>query len=60
MNLNDFKSGSITIPHPEGSLNVKLPKQVDTSKPLRIKSKGFKLDTVGDLIINQFVKFQRD
>jgi molecular chaperone DnaJ len=60
MNLNDFKSGSITIPHPEGSLNVKLPKQVDTSKPLRIKSKRFKLDTVGDLIINQFVKFQRD
>lgn len=60
MDINQIQSGSMTIPHPDGTLNVKLPKYVDTSKPLRIKAKGFKLDTVGDLIINQFVKFQRD
>ena len=58
--LDELKSGNLTIPHPDGELSIKLPKQVDTSKPLRIKSKGFKLDIVGDLIINQFVKFQRD
>jgi molecular chaperone DnaJ len=59
-NLEDLKMGNITIPHPEGTLNIKLPKHIDTSKPLRVKSKGFKLDTVGDLIVNQFVKFDRD
>jgi len=60
MNIDELKSGAITIPHPESSLNIKLPKNIDTSKPLRVKSKGFKLDTVGDLIVNQFVKFDRD
>jgi len=60
LNLEDLKVGNITIPHPEGTLNIKLPKHFDTSKPLRVKSKGFKLDTVGDLIVNQFVKFERD
>jgi hypothetical protein len=41
-------------------MNLKLPKKIDTSKPLRVKGKGFKLETIGDLIINQFVKFDRD
>lgn len=60
LNIEDLKIGNITIPHPDGTLNIKLPKHIDTSKPLRVKSKGFKLDTVGDLIVNQFVKFDRD
>lgn len=60
MSLEDLNSGNITIPHPDGELNVKLPKNIDTSIPLRVKSKGFKLESVGDLIINQYVKYQRD
>lgn len=60
MTLDDLNSGNIGINHPDGLLNVKLPKNIDTSKPLRVKSKGFKLDTVGDLIVNQHVKYQRD
>jgi len=58
--LEDLKKESFEIQHPDGPLTVKFPKQFDTSKPLRVKSKGFKLDTVGDLLINQFVKFHRD
>ena len=60
MDLEQLKSGSILIPHPDGEINVKLPKKIDTSLPLRVKSKGFKFTTVGDLIINQYVKFNRD
>jgi len=60
MTVDDLTSGSITVPHPDGDLNVKLPKNIDTSIPLRVKSKGFKLESVGDLIVNQYVKFQRN
>lgn len=59
-NLHDLQSGNISVPHPDGELNIKLPKNIDTSKPLRVKSKGFRLETVGDLIVNQYVKYQRD
>lgn len=60
LNLEDLKSGNITVPHPDGTLNIKMPKKVDTSIPLRVKSKGFRLDTIGDLMIKQFVRFERD
>jgi len=60
MNLDELKQGSFNVPHPDGMLNVKMPKKVDTSLPLRVKSKGFRLDTVGDLMINQYVRFDRD
>lgn len=60
MNLEDLNSGSINVPHPDGELNIKLPKNIDTSIPLRVKSKGFKLESVGDLIVNQYIKYQRD
>ena len=60
MNLDELKDGSILVPHPDGQLNLKLPKKVDTSIPLRVRNKGFKLDTIGDLIVNQFVKYERD
>lgn len=60
MSLEDLNSGNINIPHPDGILNIKLPKSIDTSIPLRVKSKGFKLESVGDLIVNQYVKYKRD
>jgi len=49
----------VLIPHPDGELNIKLPKVMDTSKPLRVRGKGFKLDQIGDLLINQIVRFER-
>ena len=60
MSIDDLNNGNIDVPHPDGILNIKLPKNIDTSIPLRVKSKGFKLDSVGDLIINQYVKYKRD
>lgn len=60
MSLEDLNSGNINVPHPDGELNIKLPKNIDTSIPLRVKSKGFKLESVGDLIVNQYIKYQRD
>jgi molecular chaperone DnaJ len=61
-NLDDLKQSHYEVPHPNGSLSVKLPSEFDTTKPLRIKSKGFKDDVnnvTGDLIINLHVKFIR-
>lgn len=58
--LEDFKKVSVEIPHPDGSISISLPKEIDTSKPLRVKSKGFNLNGIGDLFIRQYVKFKRD
>lgn len=59
-NLEELQGESFTIPHPDGEIKITLPKNIDTSKPLRIKNKGFKNDGGGDLLVNQFVKFTRD
>jgi DnaJ-class molecular chaperone len=47
------------IPHPDGPINIKLPDEFDTSKPLRIKSKGYNTNGIGDLYVKLFVKFRR-
>lgn len=60
LSLEDLKSGELKIPHPDGELILKLPKSIDTSKPLRVKSKGFRLGTIGDMIVNQYIKYNRD
>jgi molecular chaperone DnaJ len=58
--LEDLKKESFEIPHPDGSMTIKFPKEMDTSKPLRVKGKGFKTENGGDLMINQFLKYKRD
>ena len=60
LSIEDLKDGKLVVPHPDGELTIKMPKKVDTSIPLRVKSKGFRLETIGDLMINQYVKFERD
>ena len=57
LSLNDFSNDKISIPHPNGELNITLPNEVDTSKPLRVKGKGF---DNGDLYVNMFVKHIRE
>lgn len=59
LNLEEIQKDTITIPHPEGDISVNLPKTFDTSKPLRLKSKGFKGTPNGDLYVKLFVKFER-
>jgi len=60
LGLNDLKMNSISIPHPDGELRVNFPLEFDTSKPLRVKSKGFKTGNKGDLYVRLFVKFKRE
>jgi molecular chaperone DnaJ len=59
LNLEEIQRDVITIPHPDGDVTVNLPKVFDTSKPLRLKSKGFKGTPNGDLYVKMFVKFER-
>jgi molecular chaperone DnaJ len=59
LNLEEIQKDTITIPHPDGDIAVSLPKVFDTSKPLRLKSKGFKGTPNGDLYVKMFVKFER-
>lgn len=59
LNLEEIQKDTINIPHPDGDISVNLPKTFDTSKPLRLKSKGFKGSPNGDLYVKLFVKFER-
>jgi molecular chaperone DnaJ len=59
MSINDFNKDTLDIPHPSGTLNIKLPEEIDTQKPLRIKGKGFSNEGVGDLYVKMFVKHKR-
>jgi len=59
LNYEDIIKEDINIPHPDGELNIKLPKLFDSSKPLRVKGKGFKVGQIGDLLINRIVRFER-
>jgi molecular chaperone DnaJ len=54
--LDGLKTESFEVPHPNGPLAIKMPPTFDTSKPLRVKSKGF---NNGDLFIKLFVRFTR-
>ena len=59
LNLNyiDLKKESYIIPHPDGDLNVAAPKQFDSTRPLRLRAKGY---SGGDMYVKLNVKFDRD
>lgn len=59
LNLEEIQKEKIDIPHPAGLLTITLPNEVDTAKPLRVKSKGYKTNGNGDLIIYLNLKFTR-
>ena len=56
LNLDELKSSTYRIPHPMGDLNTTAPKIVDTSKPLRLKGKGY---NGGDMYVKLNVRFER-
>jgi molecular chaperone DnaJ len=58
LSLSDLNSEKITIPHPDGELSLNMPVDIDTSKPLRVRGKGFKNER-GDLYVNLFVRHTR-
>lgn len=57
LNLDEAKSDSFRIPHPSGDLNTQAPKIFDSSKPLRLKGKGY---NGGDMYVKLNVKFERN
>lgn len=57
LDYNQLVADKYVVPHPDGDLSVSSPKIVDTSKPLRVKGKGY---NGGDLYVKVFVKFERN
>lgn len=60
LDINTMNAETVLIPHPDGELNIKLPEEFDTVTPLRVKQKGFKLNSLGDLFIRIIFKFRRE
>lgn len=56
LDLDNLKSEKYSIPHPDGELSVPAPKVFDTSKPLRLRGKGY---SGGDMYVKLHVKFER-
>ncbi len=57
LDLDQIKSDKYKIPHPTGELIVAAPKLFDSSKPLRLRGKGYH---GGDMYVKLNVKFERD
>ena len=56
LNVDEIQSEKFKIPHPDGELLMSAPKTVDTSKPLRLREKGYE---GGDMYVKLFVRFDR-
>lgn len=56
LNLDEIQKEKFIIPHPDGELSITAPKVFDSSKPLRLRGKGFK---DGDMYVKLHVKFER-
>lgn len=57
LDLEDLKKEKYKVPHPHGDLIMDAPKIFDTSKPLRLRNKGY---SGGDMYVRLNVKFQRE
>jgi molecular chaperone DnaJ len=56
LDLEQLKQDKYIIPHPNGELSINAPKVFDTSRPLRLKNKGY---NNGDMYVKLNVKFER-
>lgn len=56
LDLDGVNDEKLTVPHPDGELMLSQPKIFDTSKPLRLKGKGY---NGGDMYVKLNVKFER-
>jgi molecular chaperone DnaJ len=56
LNLEQLQQEKYSIPHPNGELSINSPKIFDTSRPLRLKNKGY---NNGDMYVKLNVKFER-
>jgi molecular chaperone DnaJ len=56
LNLEEVQQDKFKIPHPDGELYMVAPKIFDSSKPLRLRSKGY---NGGDMYVKLNIKFER-
>jgi molecular chaperone DnaJ len=56
LGLNDLKKDHIQIKHPSSELKVEIPNEFDSSKPLRLRGKGY---NGGDMYVKLHVKLDR-
>ena len=58
-NLESLTQETFDIPHPDGNVTLKVPKEFDTDIPLRVKNAGYKMNQTGDLYVKMRVKFSK-
>jgi len=58
--VNDLNNNEFQIPHPDGDVSVKFPKEFNTQIPLRLRHKGFINNVIGDLYVKYHVKYTRN
>jgi len=56
LNLEQAQQDKFNIPHPDGDLMMSAPSTFDTSKPLRLRGKGFQ---GGDMYVKLHVRFDK-
>ena len=56
VNLDEIQQEKFLIPHPDGNLSMDAPKIIDTSRPLRLRGKGY---NGGDMYVKLNLKFER-
>ena len=56
LDLRNLEDEFYHIPHPDGELKIQSPNDFDTTKPLRLKNKGF---IGGDMYVKLNVRFQK-
>lgn len=56
LDLDGLTTEKYKIPHPDGELLIPAPKVFDSSKPLRLRGKGY---SGGDMYVKLYVKFER-
>jgi DnaJ-class molecular chaperone len=56
LDLDQIQADKFTVPHPDGELSLNALPVFDSSKPLRLKGKGYH---GGDMYIKLNVKFNR-
>lgn len=57
LNLEQIKDDKYVVPHPDGDVSISAPKVFDTSKPLRLRNRGY---NGGDMYVKLNVKFERN
>lgn len=59
LDYNDLTKDNVEIPHPDGNIKVSYPETFDSSKPLRLRGKGYRGGRIGDMYIKMVVRFKR-